>query len=170
MSMSKDSKQKVWLEHYRRFLNVEFDWDPDYLSDEPPVEGPLIPITNDTVVRKLSLRWRWAKHWTHQAQWWRWYKQPMTRAPLRSVTLQLQSIAMARDSLTWSRISLSAYTKVRGMHGKRVNWCSLKLTKQVMKVLERIVDCVIRQLVSIDDSQFGFDPGRGTTDAWKWGN
>ena len=34
-----------------------------------------------------------------------------------------------------------------------------------MKVLERIVDCLIRQLVSIDDSQFGFVPGRDTTDA-----
>ena len=31
--------------------------------------------------------------------------------------------------------------------------------------VERIVDCLIRQLVSIDDSQFGFVPGRGTTDA-----
>ena len=34
-----------------------------------------------------------------------------------------------------------------------------------MKVLERIVDGLIRQLMSIDDSQFGFIPGRGTTDA-----
>ena len=34
-----------------------------------------------------------------------------------------------------------------------------------MKVLYRIVDRPIRQLVSIDDSQFGFVPGRGTTDA-----
>ena len=33
-----------------------------------------------------------------------------------------------------------------------------------MKILERIVDSLIRQLVSIDNSQFGFDPGRGTTD------
>ena len=47
---------------------------------------------------------------------------------------------------------------------------SLKLTKQVMNVLERIVDCLIRQLVSMDNSQFGFVPGRGTTDAWKRGN
>ena len=31
--------------------------------------------------------------------------------------------------------------------------------------LERIVDGLIRQLVSIDDSQFGFIPGRGITDA-----
>ena len=27
------------------------------------------------------------------------------------------------------------------------------------------MDCLIRQLVSIDDSQFGFVPGRGTTNA-----
>ena len=33
-----------------------------------------------------------------------------------------------------------------------------------MKVLERIVDGLIRQLVSINDSQFGFIPGRDTTD------
>ena len=41
----------------------------------------------------------------------------------------------------------------------------LKLREQVMKVLERIVNGVVRQLMSIDDSQFGFVPGRGTTDA-----
>ena len=34
-----------------------------------------------------------------------------------------------------------------------------------MKILERIVDGLIRQVVSIDDSQFGFVSGRGTTDA-----
>ena len=56
MSMSKDSKQKASLEHYRQLLNVEFNWDPDYLSDEPPVEGPPIPITSNVVLRKLSLK------------------------------------------------------------------------------------------------------------------
>ena len=48
---------------------------------------------------------------------------------------------------------------------ERGNYWGLKLTEQVMKVLERIVDGLIRQLVSIDCSQFGFVPGRGTTDA-----
>ena len=33
-----------------------------------------------------------------------------------------------------------------------------------MKVLDRIM-VRLRQLASIDDSQFGFVPGRGTTDA-----
>ena len=34
-----------------------------------------------------------------------------------------------------------------------------------MKILERIIDGLIRQVVSIDDSQFGFVLRRGTTDA-----
>ena len=41
----------------------------------------------------------------------------------------------------------------------------LKLTKHAMKILERIVDGLIRQLVSVDNSQFGFVPGRDTGDA-----
>ena len=54
MSMSDDSKQKAWLEHYQRLLNVEFDWDPNHLSDESPVEGPPIPITIDMVKKAIS--------------------------------------------------------------------------------------------------------------------
>ena len=49
--MSEDSKQKAWLEHYQRLLNVEFDWDPDHLSYQSPVEGPPIPITIDMAHR-----------------------------------------------------------------------------------------------------------------------
>ena len=54
MSMSDDSKQKAWLEHYQRLLNAEFDWDPNHLSDESPVEGPPIPITIDMVKKAIS--------------------------------------------------------------------------------------------------------------------
>ena len=54
MSVSEDSKQKAWLEHYQRLLNIEFDWDPDHLSDQPAVEGPPIPITTDVVKKAIS--------------------------------------------------------------------------------------------------------------------
>ena len=54
MSMSEDSKQKAWLEHYQRLLNAEFDWDLDHLSFQPPVEGPPIPIIIDMVKKAIS--------------------------------------------------------------------------------------------------------------------
>ena len=53
MSMSDDSEQKDWLEHYQRLLNAEFDWDPNHLSDASPVEGSPIPIIIDMVKKAI---------------------------------------------------------------------------------------------------------------------
>ena len=54
LSISEDSKQKAWLEHYQRLLNGVFDWDPDHMSDKPPMEGSSIPITIDLVKKAIS--------------------------------------------------------------------------------------------------------------------
>ena len=79
------------------------------------------------------------------------------------MTSQLQSFAIARYPLTGSSFIVCLY-KGKGDALERGNYRGSKLTEQVMKVRERIVDSLIRQLVSIDDYQFGFIPGRGTTD------
>ena len=65
----------------------------------------------------------------------------------------------------WEQSFIVCLYKGKGDALEKGNYHGLKLTEQVMKILERIVDGLIRQLVSIDDSQFGFIPGRGTTDA-----
>ena len=41
----------------------------------------------------------------------------------------------------------------------------IKLLDQVMKVMERVIEKRVRSIVLIDEMQFGFRPGRGTTDA-----
>ena len=65
----------------------------------------------------------------------------------------------------WEQSFIVCLDKDKGDALEKDNWCGLRLTEQVMKVLERIVDGLIRQLVSIDDSQFSFIPGSSTTDA-----
>ena len=47
----------------------------------------------------------------------------------------------------------------------RGNYRGLELIDQVMKVLERVVEGLIRQRLEIDEMQCGFMSGRGTTDA-----
>ena len=79
------------------------------------------------------------------------------------MTWQQQSFVMARYPQLGAEFH--CLYKSKGDALDRGNYCGLKLTEQIMKVLERIVDNLIRQMVSIDDSQFGFIPGRGTTDA-----
>ena len=64
----------------------------------------------------------------------------------------------------WEKSFIVCLYKGKGDAWKRGESHVLKLTKQVMKVLDRIM-VRLRQLVSIVDSQFGFVPGRGTTDA-----
>ena len=63
-------------------------------------------------------------------------------------------------------LTLNLY-KGKGEALDRGNYCGLKLTDQVMKLLERVLDSSIRKMVNIDDNvmQFRFVPGRGTTDA-----
>jgi len=41
----------------------------------------------------------------------------------------------------------------------------IKLLEHAMKVVERIVQHRIRQQIKVDDMQFGFTKGKGTTDA-----
>ena len=41
----------------------------------------------------------------------------------------------------------------------------IKLLDQVIKNFERVLERKMRNLISVDDIQFGFRPGRGTTDA-----
>ena len=78
------------------------------------------------------------------------------------------AVAIIRDGKVpsdWEQSFIVCLYKGKGDALERGNYCGLKMTEQNMKILERIVDGLIRQLVSIDDSQFGFVPGRGTTDA-----
>ena len=164
MSLCGDAKQKAWLEHHRRLLNEEFDWDSEHLSVEHPLEGPPIPITTDMVKKAISKM-----------------KSGKAAGPSGIVVEMIRSagdvgVNMIRDLATaiirdgrvptdWEKSFIICLYKGKGDALDRGNYRGLKLTEQVLKILERIVDGCIRQMVSIDDSQFGFVPGRGTTDA-----
>ena len=77
------------------------------------------------------------------------------------------AVAIIRDGKVpsdWEQSFIVCLYKGKGDALEMGNYCGLKLTEQVIKILERIVDSLIRQLVSINNSQFGFIPGRGTTD------
>ena len=82
------------------------------------------------------------------------------------MTSQLQSLFCdGKVHSDWEQSFIVCLYKGKGDALERGNYRGLKLTELVMKILERIVDGLIRQLVSIDDSQFGFVPSRDPTDA-----
>ena len=117
MSMSKDSKQKAWLEHYQRLLNVEIDWDPDHLSYQPPVDGPPISITIDMVKKAIS------QMKAGKAPGPSGIMVEMIRAAGDIGASMIRDLAVAiihdgRYPLTGSRVSLSASRREKGTHWK----------------------------------------------------
>ena len=78
--------------------------------------------------------------------------------------LAVAVIRNGKEPSDWEQSFIVCLYKGKGDALERGNYRGLKLTEQAMKILERIVDGLIRQLMSIDDSLFGFVPGRGTTD------
>ena len=163
LSLNQDTKEKAWLEHYERLLNVEFDWDEEHLTFESPVEGPAVPISVDMVKKAIS------QMKSGKAAGPSGIVVEMIRAAGdtgASMICDLVS-SIVRDGKIpsdWEQSFIVSLYKGKGDALDRGNYRGLKLTEQVMKVMERIVDSHIRQLVSIGDSQFGFVPGRGTTD------
>ena len=65
----------------------------------------------------------------------------------------------------WQESFILNLYKGKGDALERGNYRGLKLTDQVMKLLEPVLDSFIREIVDIDAMHFGFERGRDTTDA-----
>ena len=59
----------------------------------------------------------------------------------------------------WEMSFILNLFKGKGDALDRGNYRGLKLTEHVMKVMESIVDGLIREMIAIDEMQFAFVPG-----------
>ena len=130
---------------------VLIHWDPDHLSNEPPLEGPPIPITIDMVKKAIS------KMKSGKAAGPSGIVVEMIKAAGDTGATMIQDLATAiiRDGKVptdWEESFIVCLYRGKGDALDRGNYRGLKLTEQAMKILERIVDGLIRQVVSIDDS------------------
>ena len=160
MSMSEEPKQNAWAEQYERWIWLG-PWSPVQWTS---VRRPPIPITIDMVKKAIS------KMKSGKAAGPSGIVVEMIKAAGDTGATMIRDLATAiiRDGKVptdWEESFIVCLYKGKGDALDRGNYRGLELTEQAMKILERIVDGLIRQVVSIDDSQFGFVPGRGTTDA-----
>ena len=64
----------------------------------------------------------------------------------------------------WHNSYIVSLFKGKGSTLDRGKYHGLKLTDQVLKVVERVIEKIIRECIVIDDMQFGFIHGHGITD------
>ena len=65
----------------------------------------------------------------------------------------------------WNDSLIFSVFKGKGKATDWGNYCSLKLTEHALKVVEPIIKVITCDVVNVDDMQFGFMPGCGSTDA-----
>ena len=65
----------------------------------------------------------------------------------------------------WKHSTLIRIFKGKGNILHCGDYRGMKLLEHMMKVYERIIDSRIREQVAVDEIQFGFMTGKGTTDA-----
>src|SRR2546425_8699159 len=65
----------------------------------------------------------------------------------------------------WRRSWMVNVYKGKGDAIECSSYRGIKLLDHVLKVLERVLEARLRKTAKIDDMQFGFSPGKGTTDA-----
>ena len=164
LSLDEEAKKEAWREHYERLLNVEFPWNPEDLSEESPVEGPSEPITLEMITKAIN-KMASGKAAGPSGIIAEMLK-PVGEAGAVEVRDLIEDIISEGCIPTdWQESFIVNLYKGKGDALNRGNYRGLKLIEQVMKVLERVVEGLVRQRVEIDEMQCGFMSGRGTTDA-----
>ena len=164
MAFDDETKKVAWKQHYERLLNVEFEWNRNDLPVANPVHGPPIHVSFEMVAEAVG------KMKTKKAPGPSGVVAEMLKAAgdscIRRVTDLVNAIISSGSvPREWNESYILNCYKGKGDALERGNYRGLKLLDQVMKALERVLEKVIREMINIDEMQFGFMPGRGTTDA-----
>ena len=157
-------KLSAWLEHYKRLLNEEFEWDKENLGNIDPKIGPNPLISTQDVQNALK------KMKKGKASGMSGVVTEMLLASgdvgIARMT-ELFNLVITEKVIPddWNTSLIINCFKNKGDAVERGNYRGLKLLEHMMKVFERIIEKKIREIVDIDAMQFGFMPGKGTMDA-----
>ena len=151
-----------WREYFSNLLNVENA--REQLGEVPAVEGPVHEISREEVKNAIK---RMKKG-----------KSPgCSGLPIDLIKHIGESrVDMMHDILKrvweveqmpeeWKKSEISPIYKQKGDQLECGNLRGIKLLEHGMKIFEKILERRLRKLITVNNMQFGFSPGKGTTDA-----
>ena len=139
-------------------------WNSDSLPDLDPKIGPPLYITEEIISKAI------AKMKTGKAAGPSGIVIEMIRSAGKEIIKSITNLAnrIIKEGCIpsdWNLSYIVSLYKGKGDALSRDNYRGLKLLDQVMMIIERVLDSMIRSQVDIDSMQFGFMSGRDTTDA-----
>ena len=164
LTSSDAKKMNVWVEHYKRLSNVEFDWSSESLSFVSPILGLPLFVTLSQVsdaIKKIKCR-----------------KPAGSSGIVAEMLMASGSVGLevlvhpiksfiAEDVVPadWRDSIIVNLYKGKGDALNRGIYRGLKLKDHVMKLVGHVLKRRIRKMVDIDEMQFGSVSGRSAIDA-----
>ena len=160
--MDESGKKRVWKEYMEKLLNEENEWDGEVEAGKK--EGPECKICKEEV------EWVMRRMKTGKAAGQSGIVTEMIKAMGEDGVIWMTEVCNRivrerRIPEDWQRSILVPIYKGKGDPLECGSYRAIKLLEHVMKILEKVLERRIRQIVELDEMQFGFTPGRGTTDA-----
>ena len=160
-----DVKERLeeWRKYVDKLLNHENDWN-GHLPNNVPVEGPVRKVETGEV-RKAVQEMKNGKAAGPSG-----VNSEMLKIAEGLTVEQLTKVANSmlegKEMPTmWKESLLVPLYKGKGDALKCSNYRSIKLLDHAMKVVEKVFERRLRSNTELDGAQFGFQGGRGTTDA-----
>ena len=160
--VSEKDRGKLWKEHMEKIMNVENEW--VQMAEADMVEGPVERVTDEEVIEATNKT-----------------KLGKAAGPLEvNMDMIIASGKFGVGVMTkfcqrvfdgkgmpeeWKTSVVVPIFKGKGDVMDCGAYRKVKLLEHAIKIVERVLENRIRGLVTIDDMQFGFMPGKGTTHA-----
>ena len=152
LSLDEASKKLAWKQHYECLLNIEFPQSQNLPHHVDPVVGPAQFIIPDDALKSLR-RIKNGKAAGPSGV----VAEMLKAAPdicSKIIDLMNAIIREGKVPADCSDSIIVSLFKGKGDALDRDNYRGLKLTDHVLKVIERVVENIIRQTVNIDEMQF----------------
>jgi len=155
--------KEMWRSHFEKVSNEEFEWDRDSLSEDC-ICGPIEEIT-DKEVREAMRKMKCGKAPGPSGVVAEMLNAAGEVGIQRMTALCNAILREGKVPVDWSRSWLVSIYKGKGDAMECGSYRGIKLLEHAMKVFERVIELRVRNKGGIDDMQFGFRAGKGTTDA-----
>ena len=160
--VSDKDRGKLWKDHMEKIINVENEW--DQMAKADMVEGPVEEVTYEEVMEAMN------KMKLGKAAGPSEVNMDMIMASGKfgvGVLKKLCQRVLDRKDMReeWKTIVVVPIVKGKEDVMDCEAYRGVKLLEHAMKIVERVLEKRRRELVKVDEMQFDFIPGKGTTDA-----
>ena len=163
-----DRVRQIWKDYFEKLLNEEFEWKRESLGETAPVSGPVNETVNEISIAEVAdavKEMKLGKAAGPSGVVAEMVKLAGDDGIIWMKEIFNQVIHEGKIPDDWRKSWMVTVYKGKGDALDCGSYRGIKLLDQVMKVFERVIDKRLSNIVKVDDMQFGFSAGKGTTDA-----